>query len=71
VRLKFSFRLEPWQNVLDWFADQAGLSLLMESVPPGTLNYTDSRSYTPAEALDVMNGVLLTKGYTLVRRGRI
>jgi type II secretory pathway component GspD/PulD (secretin) len=71
VRLQFSFRLEPWQNVLDWFAEQAGLSLLMESVPPGTLNYTDNRSYTPAEALDVMNGVLLTKGYTLVRRGRM
>ena len=31
LRLKFSFRYQPWQDVLDWFADQAGLSLLMEA----------------------------------------
>ena len=43
----------------------------MESSPTGTFNYTDTRSYTPAEALDVLNGVLLTKGYTLVRHGRM
>jgi type II secretory pathway component GspD/PulD (secretin) len=70
-KLTFSFRYQPWQEVLDWFAQQAGLSLLMESPPPGTFNYTDTRSYTPAEALDVLNGVLLTKGYTLVRHGRM
>ncbi|MCI0334977.1 MAG: hypothetical protein L0228_17355 [Planctomycetes bacterium] len=71
AKLTFNFRYQPWQDVLDWFADQAGLSLLLESPPPGTFNYRDTRSYTPAEALDVLNGVLLTKGYTLVRRGRM
>ncbi|HJQ78939.1 MAG TPA: hypothetical protein VJ828_03240, partial [Lacipirellulaceae bacterium] len=71
VRLTFSFRYQPWQDVLDWFADQAGLSLLVEAPPPGTFNYRDSRSYTPAEALDVLNSVLLTKGYTLVRKDRM
>ncbi len=43
----------------------------MESPPSGTFNYTDTRAYTPAEALDVLNGVLLTKGYSLVRHGRM
>src|SRR5690606_38954294 len=62
---------QPWADVLDWFAEQAGLSLLMDAPPPGTLNYTDPRSYTAAEALDLMNSVLLTKGYTLVRRERM
>jgi type II secretory pathway component GspD/PulD (secretin) len=70
-KLTFSFRYQPWQEVLDWFAEQAGLSLVMESSPPGTFNYTDTRSYSPAEALDVLNGVLLTKGYTLVRHGKM
>ncbi len=69
--LTFNFRYQPWQDVLDWFAQQAGLSLLMESPPPGTFNYSDTRTYTPAEALDVLNGVLLTKGYSLVRHGRM
>lgn len=71
TKLTFNFRYQPWQEVLDWFADEAGLSLLIESPPTGTFNYRDSRSYTPSEALDVLNGVLLTKGYTLVRRGRM
>ena len=70
-RLTFSFRYQPWPEVLDWFAQQAGLSLLMESPPPGTFNYTDTRSYSPTEALDVLNGVLLTKGFTLVRHGKM
>lgn len=70
-RLTFNFRYQPWQSVLDWFAEQADLSLLMESPPPGTFNYSDSRSYTAAQALDVLNGVLLTKGYTLVRHGKM
>jgi type II secretory pathway component GspD/PulD (secretin) len=70
-RLTFNFRYQPWQSVLDWFAEQAGLSLLMESPPPGTFNYADSRTYTPTEALDVLNGVLLTKGYSLVRHGKM
>ncbi|MGC3967649.1 MAG: secretin N-terminal domain-containing protein [Pirellulales bacterium] len=71
VKLKFNFRFQPWGDVLDWFAQQADLSLVMDAPPPGTLNYTDNREYTPAEALDLMNGVLLTKGYTLVRRERM
>ncbi len=71
VKLKFNFRFQPWGDVLDWFAQQADLSLVMDAPPPGTLNYTDNREYTPAEALDLMNGVLLTKGFTLVRRERM
>ena len=70
-KLLFNFRYQPWQDVLDWFAEQSDLSLVLESAPPGTFNYTDSKRYTPAEALDILNSVLLTKGYTLVRRGRM
>lgn len=70
-KLQFSFRYQPWQDVLDWFAEQADLSLVLESPPAGTFNYTDRRRYTPAEALDVLNSILLTKGYTLVRREKM
>lgn len=71
VKLQFSFRYQPWADVLDWFAEQAGLSLVLDAPPPGTLNYTDDRQYTPAEAIDLLNSVLLTKGFTLVRRERM
>ena len=70
-KLTFNFRYQPWREVLDWFAEGADLSLVLESPPPGTFNYQDTRSYTVGEALDVMNSVLLTKGFTLVRKGRM
>jgi type II secretory pathway component GspD/PulD (secretin) len=70
-KLRFQFRFAPWKDVLDWFASQAGLSLVLDVAPQGTFNYTDPREYTPAEAIDLLNSVLLTKGYTLVRRDRM
>lgn len=70
-RLKFNFRFAPWKDVLEWFATQADLSLILESPPPGTFNYTDTRTYSPEEAIDLLNGVLLTKGYVLLRRERL
>ena len=70
-KLRFQFRFQPWKDVLDWFAQQADLSLVMDAAPPGTFNYSDSREYTPAEAIDLLNSVLLTKGYTLIRRQRM
>jgi len=70
-RLKFSFKFQPWRDVIEWFAQQNDYSLVMEVAPPGTFNYQDTRSYTPAEALDLLNSILQTKGYTLVRRERL
>ncbi|MCP5114686.1 MAG: hypothetical protein GY953_27980, partial [bacterium] len=70
-RLRFQFRFERWADVLEWFAEQAELSLVIDAPPDGTFNCSDTRQYTPAEAIDLLNGVLLTKNYTLVRRGRM
>ncbi len=70
-KLKFNFRFQPWIDVLNWFAQQADLSLVCDAAPPGTFNYTDDREYTPAQAIDLLNSVLLTKGYTLIRRDRM
>ena len=43
----------------------------MDATPEGTFNYTDPQYYSPAKAMDLMNGVLLTKGYTLLRRNQM
>ncbi|NLY01996.1 MAG: hypothetical protein GXY83_38425 [Rhodopirellula sp.] len=71
LSMSFNFRFQPWEDVLDWFAERAGYSLLMDTPPPGTFNYSDDRTYTPAEAIDLLNSVLLMKGYTLVLRDRM
>ncbi|MCA8995941.1 MAG: hypothetical protein KDA80_03125, partial [Planctomycetaceae bacterium] len=69
-KLTFNFRYAPWSDVLKLFAEEAGLSLDMNAVPPGTFNYFDTKQHTPMEALDILNGYLLPKGFCLVRRDR-
>lgn len=70
-KLSFNFQQQPWDEVIRWFAERAELSVIVDTAPPGSLSYRDARRYSPAEALDVLNGVLLTKGYTLVRKDRM
>jgi type II secretory pathway component GspD/PulD (secretin) len=71
VRLKFNFHHTPWDEVLKWLADEADLALHADPAPQGTCNYWDTRSYTTAEAIDVINSILVTKGYMLVRHERL
>ncbi|MCH2202164.1 MAG: hypothetical protein MK102_09345 [Fuerstiella sp.] len=67
-RIRFNFRFQKWAEVLHWVAGEAGLSLAMEEPPEGTFNYSDRREYEPDEAIDFLNGWLMIKGFTLVRR---
>ncbi len=69
-RLSFNFQFAPWTEILELFAKTADLTLDLTDTPPGTFSYRDSRSYTPTQALDVLNGYLLPRGYILVRRDR-
>lgn len=71
LRLKFNFRFQRWAEVLDWYAKQCDLSLVIDAPPPGTFNYSDTKDYSQVEALDLLNSVLSTKGYTLIRRERM
>lgn len=68
AKLSFNFRYAPWTEVLRLFARESGLSLDLIDVPPGTFSYFDQKSYTSEEALDVLNGYLLPKGFVLVHR---
>ena len=46
-KLRFNFRGQKWDNVLDWFARQAGLALVMDQPPAGPFTYSDNREYSP------------------------
>lgn len=70
-KIQFSSRFSPWKDTIEWFAEQSDLALIADDVPPGTFNYSDPKEYTPDEALDLMNGVLQTKGYILIRKQRM
>ena len=69
-KVRFNFAYSPWTPVLEHFAKQGGFSLQMDETPPRTFNYKDSRAYPVNQALDLINGVLQFRGYTLVRNGQ-
>lgn len=64
----FNFRHVPWERVLQMFADANELTLDMQRVPPGTLSHLDRREYTASQALDIINGYLIRKGFGLVAK---
>ena len=70
--LQFSFRQAPWDDVLQWLAEESDLSFSTDVIPTGTFNYIDrDQRFTPKEAIDLVNGYLLIKGYTIVRKGKM
>ncbi|MBU6175111.1 MAG: hypothetical protein KGQ60_14980, partial [Planctomycetes bacterium] len=69
--LLLNFGGTPWKEVLTFVAREAELSMQTDIYPSGTFTYRDPyRKYTVAEALDIMNGQLLTKGFTLIKKQR-
>jgi type II secretory pathway component GspD/PulD (secretin) len=69
-KVTFTFQEAPWPEVLREFASWCGLSLDLTDTPPGYFNYFDSRQHTPTEAIDILNGYLLPRGYVALRRDR-
>lgn len=66
----FNFANAPWDIVLTRFAELADLSLAMETRPPGTFSFSDNVPRTIPEAIDLLNGVLLGKGYIVLRNDK-
>lgn len=71
TKLMFQFREMKWDDVLNWFARQQDLTLVMDRTPPGTFTYSDARSYSPSEGIDLLNSVLMTRNFALVRREKM
>ena len=70
-KLRFQFREMKWDDVLEWFADQQDLTLVMDRTPPGTFTYSDARTYSPTEGIDLINSVLMTRNFSLMRRNKM
>ncbi|MEC9092296.1 MAG: hypothetical protein VX438_06290, partial [Planctomycetota bacterium] len=71
TKLRFNFRGEKWPDVLNWFAAQSELSLVMDEPPAGFFTYSDQKEYSAPQAIDLLNSVLLSKGHTLIRREKM
>jgi type II secretory pathway component GspD/PulD (secretin) len=70
-RISFSFKGQPWPSVLEWLADVSNMSLEWEEAPAGYLDLTTRGRYSVDEVRDLLNSVLLNKGFTLLRNGEV
>ncbi|MCL2005268.1 MAG: hypothetical protein FWG73_03790 [Planctomycetaceae bacterium] len=71
TRIRLVFRNQPWRDVLQFIADQGSYHLIMDAPPPGPFNYSDAEERTIVEVLDLINSILISNGYTVIRRDRI
>ncbi|HWB08679.1 MAG TPA: secretin N-terminal domain-containing protein [Pirellulales bacterium] len=70
-KISFSFKGQPWPSVLEWLADVCDMSLEWEEAPAGYLDFTTRGRYTVDEVRDLLNSVLLNKGFTVLRNGEV
>lgn len=69
--VQFSFYGQRWEDVLQWYADVAELSLDWQELPADYLNLTAQRKYSLAETQDILNARLLARGFTMIKSGDV
>jgi type II secretory pathway component GspD/PulD (secretin) len=70
-KISFSFKGQPWPAVLEWLADVSDMSLQWEEAPAGYLDLTTRGRYSVDQVRDLLNSVLLNKGFTVLRNGEV
>ena len=69
IQFKQFYKVE-WRPIIEYYADQAGLSLRFVDLPPtGTFDYQSDRSMTLNEGLDFLNQMLIQSDRVLIRNG--
>ncbi len=64
-----NFTGQPWMEIIEMYAQQAGLELdKVESAPTGTFEFRGNRDMTYLEALDFLNEKLIPRERILVRK---
>lgn len=66
LRLRFNFKGQSYDQILDWFSRMTGYPVVRETqVPAGTVDYIYPGDYTLPEALRTLNILLQTQGVML------
>jgi type II secretory pathway component GspD/PulD (secretin) len=69
--VQFEFRGQPWLDVLQWYAGVAGKSFDWQELPGDFLNLSTQRPYTLEETRDLLNSLLMARGFTMIQRGDV
>ena len=69
--IRLNFQNASLADVLNYLSSAAGFIVLEEAPVAGTVNVVSAQPVTPDEAVDLLNAVLVEKGYIAMRSGRI
>jgi len=64
--VSFNFQEAPWTFVLEEVAKVSGMNLDWQQLPGDSLNLRSNAKYTIAQARDIINEHLLSRGYAIV-----
>ena len=70
-KVQFSFRNQPWTDVLQWYAEISKSSLDWQELPADKLNLITQRRHTLPETRDLLNRYLLARGFTMLAQGDV
>jgi general secretion pathway protein D len=69
--IRLNFQGAALSDVLNYLSDAAGFVIVQEVPVTGTVNIVSRQPITPEDAVDLLNAVLIEKGYIALRTGRI
>lgn len=69
--IRLNFQNASLADVLNYLSEAAGFIVLQDSPVAGTVNVVSKQPVTAEDAVDMLNSVLIDKGYAAIRNGRI
>ena len=69
--IMLNFQGASLTDVLNYLSEAAGFVIVQEAPVTGTVNVVSRQPITAEDAVDLLNSVLIEKGYVAIRNGRI
>ena len=69
--IRLNFKDAPLSQVLNYLSEAAGFVIVQEREVSGTISITSHQPISRDDAVDLLNSVLVERGYAAVRTGRI
>ncbi len=68
-KLVLQFLGHPWQDMIKWYSRATGREIEWQKLPSGYVNLRTQRAFTLEETGDLLNRLLLSRGYTMLDDG--
>ena len=66
--IRFQFRGQAWPDIMEWFGEISQMSVDWQELPGDYVNIATQRGYRIEEVRDLLNRLLLARGFTMLRQ---